>query len=177
MGSSAPAEGDVVDVVPRGLGVRAILAPAGHPAVDDPRVAGEAVLRAEAEPLGDPGPEPLHDDVGLFHQPEHGLDPIRVLEVDADGAPVAGEHVLRRVGRVAAAHGRRPLDADDVGAHVAEEHGAERAGPDPGELDDLHPVQRPHAVLPVRRTPPCRAGRRRRKPTGRPVAGASRRGR
>ena len=41
-------DGDVADVVPGGVGERTVLAPAGHPAVDEARVAGEAVVRARA---------------------------------------------------------------------------------------------------------------------------------
>ena len=42
-------EGDVADVVPGGVGERAVLAPAGHPAVDEARVAARGSR---------PGPSP-----------------------------------------------------------------------------------------------------------------------
>ena len=64
-------DGDVVDVVPGARRQRALLAPAGHPAVDERRVAGEAVLRPDAEPLGDAGTEALDEDVGPADQVEH----------------------------------------------------------------------------------------------------------
>ncbi|MNP30813.1 hypothetical protein D3C76_1239050 [compost metagenome] len=41
-------QGDVVVVVAGGVGQRTVLAPAGHPAVDQLRVAREADVRAEA---------------------------------------------------------------------------------------------------------------------------------
>ena len=46
-------EGDVVDVVAGGRRVGPVLAPAGHPAVDEAGVAGQADVGAETEPLGD----------------------------------------------------------------------------------------------------------------------------
>ena len=45
-------ERDVVDVVAGGLRHRTVLAPAGHAAVDELRVAGETHVGAETEPLG-----------------------------------------------------------------------------------------------------------------------------
>ena len=84
-------ERDVVDVVARGLRHRAVLAPAGHAAVDELRVAGEAHVGAEAEPLGDAGPEALDERVGLLDEPQHRLDAVGLLEVDADRAPAAVE--------------------------------------------------------------------------------------
>ena len=41
-----------------------------------------------------------------------------------------------------AADGLGAVDADDLGAHVGEQHGAERAGADAGDLDDAVPGQR-----------------------------------
>ena len=37
-----------------------------------------------------------------------------------------------------------PVDADDVGAHVGEHHGAERAGPDAGDLENGGALERSH---------------------------------
>ena len=147
IGLEGAGEGDVVDVVAGGLGVRAVLAPPGHAPVDELRVAGEAVVGADAEPLGDAGPEALHDDVGLLDQREHRLDAVGALEVDADRAAAAVEHVGRRRLGVAAHDLAGPVDADDVGAHVGEEHGAERARADPGDLEDGDALQRSHGVM------------------------------
>ena len=82
-------ERDVVDVVAGGLRHRTVLAPAGHAAVDELRVAGEARVGAEAEPLGDAGPEALDQRVGLLDEREHRLDAVGLLQVDADRAPAA----------------------------------------------------------------------------------------
>ena len=101
-------EGDVVDVVAGGLGVGAVLAPAGHAAVDELGVAGQAVIRADAEALGHAGAEALDEHVGLLDHGEHRLDALRALEVDADRAAAAVQDVGgRRLGVAAHAPGRR----------------------------------------------------------------------
>ena len=38
-------------------------------------------------------------------------------------------------------HRRRPIDADDVGAEIGEQHRGERAGTDAGDLDDSISVE------------------------------------
>lgn len=128
---------DVADVVSRGRGERSVLAPAGHPAVDEPRVAGEAGLGADAEAFGDAGPVALDQDVGARDEVEHGGGAVLGLEVDEDGALVAVGEVPGRVDAEAGAAGA--VDADDVGAEVGEEHGGEGARADAGELDHAHP--------------------------------------
>ena len=67
-------EGDVVDVVSGHRGVGAFLAPPGHAAVDEGRVAGEAVVGADPEALGHAGAEALEEHVGTLHEAQHGLD-------------------------------------------------------------------------------------------------------
>ena len=64
-------ERDVVDVVAGRVRERPVLAPAGHAAVHEPRVAGEARVGADAEPLGHAGPEALDQRVGLLDQAQH----------------------------------------------------------------------------------------------------------
>ena len=66
-----------------------------------------------------------------------------LVAVDAEeiGAPAADER-LPRPGVVAVA---RVFDLDDLGAHVAEEHGAERTGEDAGEIEDAQPGERQRA--------------------------------
>ena len=67
-------ERDVVDVVAGRVRERPVLAPAGHAAVHEPRVAGEADVGPEAEALGDAGPEALDQRVGRLDEPQHRLD-------------------------------------------------------------------------------------------------------
>ena len=84
---------DVVDVMAGGARVGALAPPAADPRVHQPWVAGLAVLGAEPEPLGDAGAEALEQHVGPVHQPEHRRRPVRVLEVDRDRPPSAGDEV------------------------------------------------------------------------------------
>ncbi len=92
-GVQGAGDGDVADVVTGRLRERAVLAPAGHPAVDEPRVAGETVVGAEAEPLGDAGAVALEEDVGLLDEGERGREPVGVLEVEDDGGATAAQQV------------------------------------------------------------------------------------
>ena len=140
-------EGDVVDVVAGGLRIRAFLAPAGHPAVDEARVAGEAVVGADTETLGDPRPEALDQAVGGLDEPHHGLDALRGLHVDADRATAAQHDVGRGHIRITASNRRGSLDADHVGAHVGQHHGAERPRADARQLDDAYSGKGSHGVL------------------------------
>ena len=80
-----------------------LLAPARHPAVDEARVAGEALVGPDAEPLGHAGPEPLEERVGTVGEPGAGRPRHRRrLEVDRDRAAAAAEHVEASACRVAA---------------------------------------------------------------------------
>ena len=148
--ASAPAERDVVDVVARGLRHRAVLAPAGHAAVDELRVPGEAVVGTEPEPLGDAGAVALDQRVGLLDEPQHRLDAVGVLQVDADRAPAPVQRLEVRLVERRGVDLLGAVDPDDVGAHVGEQHPRERPRADPGQLDDLDALQRSHDALPPR---------------------------
>ena len=127
---------DVVDVVAGRLGERAFLAPAGHAAVDELRIAREADVGTEAQTFRDAGAERLGHAVGLFDQAQHHLDAFLLLQVDrhrATAAIVDGEF---RVGETIHDVRLRTVDADDVGAHVAQHHRAHRRRADTGQLDD-----------------------------------------
>ena len=95
----------VVEVVAGRRRVWAVLAPAGHPAVDQTRVAGQAVLGADSEPLRDSGTETLQQRVCVPHEGKHGLDAFWQLEIDADGTTPPVQQVERRTVGVAASHG------------------------------------------------------------------------
>ena len=77
-------------------GQRAILAPAGHPPVDQRRVLGETRSRPDAEALGHPRPESFDQRIGALHQSKHDLRPLLVLEVDLDRALAATQEVVSR---------------------------------------------------------------------------------
>ena len=135
-------ERDVVDVVPRGLRQRPVLAPARHAPEDETGVAREALVGTQAETLHHAGPEALDERVGLLDEPEHGGDPVGMLEVDGHRAPAAVQHVARRVTSTRS----RAVDPHHVGAHVGEHHGGEGARPDTRHLDHAEATQRSHGV-------------------------------
>ena len=147
----APCEGDVVDVVARPCGVRAILAPAGHPTEHELRVSRLALLGADAQPLHHAGPEALDERIRGLDELQHRLDPIGVLEIDRDRTAAAAHHIGK---------GRRPLavrslhaiDSHHVGAHVGQQHRAEGAGADARDLDDAVPRQRSGHVALLQRS-------------------------
>jgi hypothetical protein len=114
---------------------RTLLAPAGHPAVDDLLVARPAVLGAEAEPFGDPRAEALDEDVALGDQVEHERDALGALEVDGERALAPVDHVHPGALTPLQATGHDPVDADHVGTEVGEQHRGERSGTEPCQLD------------------------------------------
>ena len=136
---------DVVDVVAGGLRGGTFLTPARHPAEHELRVARQAHVGADPESLGHAGAKALDERVGLLDETHHGLDTLGLLQVDADRPAPAVEQFLVGRGEVGA-HLLRAIDAQHVGAHVGKHHGGERAGPDAGDLDDLHSTQRSHVA-------------------------------
>jgi hypothetical protein len=138
-----PAQRHVVEVVPGRLRQRTRLAPAGQPAVHEPRIAREARLGTEAEPLHHARSEALEQRIGLLEQPQHHLGRTRLLEVDGDRALAASRDVVPRLGperqRSALA-----VHQHHLGTEVGEQHAAERTGTDPGEFDDAYALERTH---------------------------------
>jgi hypothetical protein len=118
------------------------LAPAGHAAVDEARVSLQTDVRAEAHALGHAGAEALEERVGLFDELEHGRHALGILQVDGDRAAAAEERAGVLLARVLDA-----VDADHLGAQVGEEHRAEGAGADAGELEDFDSFERAHGDL------------------------------
>jgi len=136
-------DADVVEVVAGGLGQRAGLAPAGHPAVDELRVACPAVLGPQAEALGGAGAHPLDQHVGPLDEVEHEAHARGRLQVDLDAraAAVQNVDVARRESRTS-----RPFDTHHVGSEVGQDHARMWSGPDAGQLDDPDAAQRPGAL-------------------------------
>ena len=116
-------ERDVVDVVPRLTGQRAVLSPTGHPSVHELRVPREAGPRTEAEPLRDAGPEALDERLRQIDQPKREVPAFRGLEIDRHRAPAAVQD-----GRERLRPGKgRTVDAHDLGSEIGEDHPAEAA--------------------------------------------------
>ena len=99
-------------------------------------------LRAEPEALHRAGPESLDQAVGGGDEVGRQGEPVRVLEVDRDAGPAARDQIEPRRHRDTEAAGGQPVDADDAGAEVGEQHGRHRPGPDARELDDAQARER-----------------------------------
>ncbi len=134
-GVQRAADRDVVDVVARCVGERAVLAPAGHAAVDQARVARMAFGGSEAQALHHAGAETFDEHVGFRDDVEHGCGRAVRAQVDLQRAAAAREDVVRRSARAGA------FDADHLRAHVGEQHRAERPGADARHLDHPESLQ------------------------------------
>src|SRR5262249_8020779 len=126
-----------------GLRERTVLAPTGHAAVDELRIALQAHVGAEPQALRDAWTEALEEPVCTISEPEDELDAALALQIHADRSPIAREHIAGTPTAL-----RDPVDTDHFRAHIGEHHSAERARPDACKLDDADAVQRPHRCLP-----------------------------
>ena len=132
-----PGQGGVVGIVPRGVCQRAVLAPAGHAAIDQGGIDGVALLRAQAQALHAAGAHAFDEDVGLGHQLQHQGAALGGFEVGKDRALAPVEQIARDgQAAVAGAH-----QADHVGPQVGQVHGAERAGAQAANFQHAQGVQ------------------------------------
>ncbi len=149
-------EGDVRDVMAGGMRKRALLPPAGHPGVDQPRVAGKADVWTQPKAFHDPGPESFDQRVRALRKSEQRLGTGGALQVESHRPPAAVHGVSAGVGRlpallVVAARGgaREPIHPDDIRAHVGEQHRPERRWAQASHLQHPHARERPgHERLP-----------------------------
>ena len=121
---------DVIDIVTRARRQRPGLAPAGHAAIHELRIAREHGVWPQAQALHDAGPEPFDQRIGFFGERESRVDPALRLEIKRNRAPAAQHDVVPPVAPEAEARIARAVDQQDVGAHVGQHHAAERARPD-----------------------------------------------
>src|SRR5882762_9559942 len=94
-GMQRAAERQIVDVMSGISGVRTGLAPAGHAAIKDARIALEYHVRTEAESFHDPGAIALDKDLRMFAKPKAHVDGVRLLEIQFDGQPTASVQTFR----------------------------------------------------------------------------------
>jgi hypothetical protein len=73
-----------------------------------------------------PSASRINEHVGLVDQPQHEPGAVRALQVDRDRSAAAGQDVVSRADLVPVVDRVSAVDADDVGAEVAEHHRAER---------------------------------------------------
>ena len=126
-------DGDVVQVMACRVRECAGLAPAGHAAINELRIAREHDIRPEAVAFHHAGAEAFDQAVRFFQQFQRGFDVGRILQVQTDRAAAAACHI----GGAAGAAVARAVNPDHVGAHVRQQHAAERARPDPSKLNDF----------------------------------------
>ena len=103
-----------------------------------------------------PGRKPSSRTSARAHQRPDDVEVGGVLEVERDRALAAVQQRRRPEGADQPAAAPAPVDADDVGAQVGQQHAAERPRPQPGELDDPYALR----AVPLP-SPPLPAGRRR----------------
>ena len=125
---------------------RAFLAPAGHPAEDQARIARHHDIRPEPKPLHHAGPETFDQRVGLAKEIEHLRDRCLVLEVELDDFSPAPRD------RFQVLPGADAIERDHLRAHVGKHHAGKRAGPDAGKFDDANAAER------ARGPPACSLG-------------------
>ena len=138
-------ERQVVDVVPGPLRPRPVRAVAGDGAVDEPGIDRLQRREPQAQPVHDPGSEPLQDHVRLCRQPLEDLLALRLFQVQGQRALVAVEdHV---VAAVVAQQRRPPADVvpalgifhlDHISAEIRQQHGAERPRQQTRQVEHFH---------------------------------------
>src|SRR5450759_3293825 len=134
-------DGHVVEVVAGARRERAVLPVTGDRAHDQLWVARMKGFPPEAQPSHDAGAVAFNEHVGVLRKAQQEVAARRRLEVQGDTALVAVDCVEEDA--LAVNEGWRPaqvvaparlLDLDDVGTHVAQEPGAERAWQQAGQV-------------------------------------------
>ena len=109
------------------------MAPPRHASIDEARVAREAGVGPDAEPLGDARTKRLDEHVRLLNHRKHEIAALRLFQIERDRAAIAQQRrVLRRVAAAA-----RPFDTHHVRAHIGQHHAAVGCRAEAGDLDDL----------------------------------------
>ena len=123
--------------MPRGSRERARLAPSGHASVNEPRVQRQHGLGAEPQPLHHTGPEALNQGIGLCHHADNLRNLSLVLEVYRHCLTPAPDDTAHPWIRAP-----WPVDTDDVGSHVGEQHRSEGTRTNASHFDDAYAGER-----------------------------------
>lgn len=148
--------GSLDQIVISGLGgIGPVLAKAEHTGIDEARVDRVDDVIAELKPRHRLRTDVVDENVGIPHQPQHGITPRRLLQIEADRT-LAAVGVEKHRAHAGVAHRAdqagdvavQRLHLDHVGTVVAEHLG--RVGPHQhgGHVDDLDALQRPHWFAP-----------------------------
>ena len=114
------------DVFPAPLvAIRAVFSEPGQGTVDQPGIAPGRFV-ADAQPVRDTGPEVLDQDIGPADELRRSFSAFGGLQVQLDGALAAVPGGEGRLAAGGVAPG--PLDLDDIGALLGEQHSQQRAG-------------------------------------------------
>ena len=127
--------------MPGGLRQRPLLSPAGHAAVDQPRIVAEQHVRSEPEPLHHAGAEALDQPVGVAGKLAHLLDALSDLRSSVNVS--ARERRVHVEARRDDRRLTRALDPDHVGAMIGKHHAANGAGPRPASSTMRMPSSAP----------------------------------
>ena len=87
-------ERDVIDVVTRSVGHGSILAPPSHAAINQCRISGQTHIGAQPQTLGYAGTKPLKQDIGAFHQFQHGLHTRFALKIYSNTLAPPRQHIV-----------------------------------------------------------------------------------
>jgi hypothetical protein len=136
-GRERTGERNVVDVVTSHLRERPGLPPASHSAEYEARIARQERSGTEAQAFHDPRPETFDDDVGSIAQFQRRVSSLVGSNVDLQNVPPAVDN------GVWPAVSARPIDPDNFGAEIRQEHAAVRARAYAREFQDAHTRQGP----------------------------------
>jgi hypothetical protein len=139
---------EVVDVVPGISCQRAVLTPAAHPAVDQPRVVLHHDVGPQAELLHHAGTRSLHQHVGTADQPPQAAGLAGTGQVDRDLGPSPQHRRVGVVDPVVRPRRDRSHYADDIGAQIGEHESGVQQRADGVHLDDPESRQRPAVHVP-----------------------------
>ena len=113
-----------------------VLSPSGHAGEDEPRVGGETDVGPEAQPLHDAGPKTFDQRIGLGDRRENRVDGRRLLQVERHRAFVAIVEIEPRRRFGVDSRLGNPVDAQNVGAEIAEQAPGEGRRSDPAQFHD-----------------------------------------
>ncbi len=141
-------DGDVVQVMARGVRPGTILTPPGHAAVDKRGTPGPAGIGTEAQTLHHAGSEAFDEHIRARDEIEHDLTTLIVSYVDDDAVASPSRHVTTWI----ADRESRPrrLDADALSAEVRQDHRGEGRRTEPGHLHEAHALEWPgHRMIAI----------------------------
>ena len=138
------------------IGIRTVLTKAGDAGDDQAGVHFQQHLGIQADLLQRTGLEVFNQYIRILQQPQDDFLCLGVAHIQGDAALVAvmgheigGLALIERGVAPANVTGAGFFDLDHIGAKVAQDHGAVRAGYHAGQVNDLDAFQCLHNIPPV----------------------------